>query len=328
MKKKVIATLLAGALLGAGAICLSACGSSSVSVPKGDKVTEDKWSAAFEKMPELENYTLKSSMNVQCKLSGTKTEANYYTGKKKDIKVEGNGKAESSSVVLYDKKGKTAYQESSSSSSASGSEDGEKGESKSKYVSKNYYELSETKDSYWRARYSLENSYSSDVESKSERKEEDFWEASETSYFASSSVSSLASIGSFYETNDKDTAVAKSIKVLYSKFTYSGGVYTADLYREVNITQESDLSSIYELVPCTVTVSFDGAQCCVIGLSIKCKGEGNAFKKDNYNIDYTYSGTSIYAVTDIGKTDASKKANKAITKAIDKAKAEKAEANN
>lgn len=334
MKKKFAAGLIAGVLAATSAIGLSACG--GVSIPKGDEVTKDKWAAAFEKTMELENYTLNASVSVDCKINGTVTEKNYSgidsaTGevkyKTKEIKVEAKASVSSEMTMLYDFKGNKAYSENTTSYKANGSDDGEEGSRQSKQVSKAYYELSEEKDdkkSYWRARYSLGEAESSDPESEIERYEEDFWRATETSNFTSNYIYSIAKDLEFYETDDKENAEEKSIVELYDKFVYAGGVYTANLFREVDVAEGYD-KSIYELVPCTVTVSFNSAECCVIGLGIKCKGEGNAFKKDSYNLDYTYEGVSAYAVTELKTTDVSKKANKDIVKAIEKAKQEKEE---
>ena len=212
--------------------------------------------------------------------------------------------------------------ETNAESNQKGAYDGEDAKSERKQVSKSYYELSEKKEDnkkFWRARYSLEENSASGSEGKEESYEEEFWYASETSSFASNYVSSMAEGMTSFYTSDGDDAEEKSIYELYESFTYAGGMYTATLYQEVKL-----YSGVYEMLPCTVTVSFNKSECCVIGLGVKIEGDGTAFEKDQYDLKYSYKGESVYALSDINATDATK-SDKDIVKAIDKAKQEKEE---
>ena len=90
------------------------------------------------------------------------------------------------------------------------------------------------------------------------------------------------------------------------------------------------MNGMEDVLECKVTISFNKAEKCVTGYGVKTEGEGN-LKADetyySYDMNYTYKGESVYAVTKIKTTDVSEKVNKDISKALEKAKAEAAEAN-
>lgn len=325
VKKKIIATLLAGALVGASAVSFAACGD-GVSMPKGNEVTAEEWAEFFETTLELKNYTMEYSVNATSTIKGTiKTPYDYSNPeKKKEQSVEGDSKSTMSGTVLYDEENKKAYSESKTTMKANSKADDEKGTMSGEESDKFYYERKE-EGKYWKTSYSYEQSKSETPEGKASKEEEKYWSAGTTNYFADSYIEDMISESTFYVTKEEN-AESENITALYDKFTYFGGVYTATLYRKVNI-----YSGFKDLVECTVLVSFNKAEKCVVGYSIKTVGEGN-LKEDStyssYDFSYTYKGESVYAVTNIRTTDVSKKVNKDVTKALDKAKADAAEAAN
>ena len=306
MKKKLIATLVAGAVLSTGIIGLTACGN-SVSLPKGEQVADaTAWAKAFEDTAELTNFTYEASLNIDQKGEGT-----LKNSKGEDEVVKYTAKTSSYNLTVYDKDADKAYVETTSSMDVKGTHKGKEEKQKSSGTEKDYYELKEKNDlykSYWNASYTKTESNGTD----GKYSREDYWDASSTSSYASNPLGNFSP--SFYE-NGSDEAVSKSITTLYDKFTYSGGVYTAELYRSASIAQMGT-----DRVKVEVKVSFSGGY--VIGVSYKAsKAEGElTLGTDKFN--YTYSVEAVYALKDIKKTDASKKANKDIKNAIQEAKDE------
>lgn len=325
MKKKILATVLAGAMAATCAASLAACGDSKVSMPKGDVVTADEWGEFFDNTLSLNNYTFEYSVASKATVNGTvKTAVDYSNPeKKKEQTVEGKSELSESGLYLYDEENKKAYSETTAASEASMKGDEDKSMSSDEEISKEYYELKE-EGVYWRTRYNKSDYSAESPTGKESNKEEGYWRASTTAYFADNYVEVFADadLVSFYDTKEEG-ATLKNITRLYDKFTFADGVYTATLYQEVGIYEALDLGDIIE---CTVSVSFNKAEKCMIGYSVKTKGEGNLKEETNtyynYNLDYTYEAEVVYSVTEIKTTDVSKKVNKDITKAVDKAKAD------
>ncbi len=308
MKKKLIATLVAGAVLSTGVIGLTACG--GLSVPGGEELAnKEAWTKAFTDTLALTNYTMENSSSQNINVKGT---VNNGT---KDLEQDFTIKTSATALIVYGEDNDKAYMESTSKSEGKGTYLGKEENANATYNTKAYYELKENKNdvkTYWGAEYAK-------VESKSSEgvyNEENYWAASVENHFMSNSISSLLYIAQFYET--KDAAAPKSIAELYEKFTYNGGVYTADLYTRVSLDNSGDLPYVNE--SCKVTVSFKGGY--VIGLVIKVDAEDSIEEANQYNLSYKCQTETIYTLKDIKSSDASKKVNKDITKAIDEAKAE------
>lgn len=340
MKKRIAAALLAGALAVSGTAGLSACG--GLSLPKGDEVTKEQWTAAIENMivrdSEIpDNCTLEFSHSEKKTAKGKKVIAIYNESMiRMELDISEAREAAENKMMLYDEPGNRAYRESRSQFK----EITERGVETRNYVSKSYYEPNVQKEDglyYWAAEYSLSKEEDGDGEC---RESENDWSAREISWFPSGAdfncyreafvrpcdVFEWAS--RFYETDDEE-AEPQRIADLYEKFTYSGGVYTASLYSYRTV--EDYYAPVATLIPCVFSISFNNAEGCVIGYEVKWEGAGTLFGKDNnfvgaeaemeYNFDYTYKCETVYSITNINKTDAAKKRNGDIAKAIEKAKA-------
>ncbi|MDE6411412.1 MAG: hypothetical protein K2L02_02620 [Clostridia bacterium] len=333
MKKKILATVLAGAMVATCAASLAACGDSKVSMPKGDEVTDTEWAEFFEKTTEVKNYTLEYSVDSTATIKGTyKAPTGMDITKKKEQTIEGKSKASESGLALYDVENNKAYSETKSSSELSMKGDEDKSTSESEGTEKEYYELKAEKEgvkTYWYADYSKFESSSESPLGKDSKKKEEYWDAYTEVEFAESYIYEIFEGDIYFYESKEENAEEKSILELYEKFTYADGVYTATLYKEVELYEVLELSDIIE---CTVKVSFNKAEKCVIGYSVKTEGEGNLKIEESnlvpvsYNLDYTYKAESVYSLTNIKSTDVSKKVDKDLTKALDKAKAEEANA--
>ena len=311
MKKKLIATLVAGAVLSTGIIGLTACGG-GLSIPKGGEVADEvAWVKAFTDTVALKNYTLESYSSIDYTLKGA------YKKNSKDVPVDITSKATASNLVLYDSENNKAYSEMSTNSDAKGTENGVEEGGKYSSTNKAYYELSEETDSvksYWRAKYSKGEIKSTEGVSS----EEEYWNAYETTSFMYSAMIGLSTNVMFYET--EEALIPQSVAALYDKFTYDGGVYTATLY----VT--ADFNKAEDKVECKVTVSIKDGY--VIGLGYKTGKIEDTLNSsatgDTYDYTYTYNADVVYVVSNVKSTDVSTKASKDITKAIQKAKDEKA----
>ncbi len=307
MKKRLIATLIAGAVLSTGLISLTACG---LSVPKGDKVNnEDAWKTAFERTADLTDFTFEGSATLAATIKGTVTTTNS-SGEK--VNKEHNYKVNNSASALYaygsDDK---AYFEAELKTEKKGTVTGKDCDETSSTNAKMYYELCEEKDNkktYWQAAYAKIDNKSLEEKTSTEK----LWQAEKTSYIVDPSVIDISG-NSFYA--DEETTTVSKLSALYEKFTYSDGVYTATLYKDVEVDDIAE-----DKMACTVKVSIKDGY--VIGLSVKIDAKNILYKKNAYDITYTYTQETTTVLKDIKKTDASKKVNKDITKAIEKAKAE------
>lgn len=332
MKKRIAAALLAGALAVSGTAGLSACG--GLSLPKGDEVTKEQWTAAIENMivrdSEIpDNCTLEFSHSEKKTVKGKG--AILFHDEWEEFDISDAREAAENKMMLYDKPGNRAYRESRSQFK----EITEKGVETRNYVSKSYCEPNVQKEDgyYWEAEYSL--SKEEDGDGECDEREND-WSACETSWFPSgdnfnyggnfASPRDVFEWGLFYETDDEE-AEPQRIADLYEKFTYSGGVYTASLYGYRTVGDYHAPAAT--LIPCVFSISFNNAEGCVIGYEVKWEGAGTLFGKKSgffdgeieYNFDYTYKCETVYSITNINKTDAAKKRNGDIAKAIEKAKA-------
>ncbi len=307
MKKKLVATLVAGMVLSTGLLSLTACG---LSVPKGDKVNnEDAWKTAFERTSDLTDFTFEGSATLAATVKGTVTTTNS-SGEK--VNKEHNYKLNNSLSALYaygsDDK---AYFEADLKTEKKGTVTGKDYDETSSTNAKMYYELCEEKDNkktYWQAAYGKIENKSLEEKTSTEK----LWQAEKTSYMVDPSVIDISGT-SFYA--DEETTTVSKLSALYEKFTYSDGVYTATLYKDVEVDNIAE-----DKMACTVKVSIKDGY--VIGLSVKIDVKDILYKKSVYDIEYTYKEEETVVLSNIKSTDASKKVNKDIKKAIDKAKAE------
>ncbi|MBD5631972.1 MAG: hypothetical protein HDP34_01915 [Clostridia bacterium] len=310
MKKRILATILVGAVAATTVMGLAACGGASI--PKGEQVTEEAWKNAFDKTTEFTNYTLNSSSDLDINLKGTVT----AKGSKK-VEVKSTVSTSSNQLFLYDKDGHTSYAEYTTESKGKSTADDEESNYSRKTTNKQYYTLCESNsliDTYWRASYSKSETKTEEGENYTEN----YWYANESLSFSSNQAAYVFN-DYFYDSNDKDTAKRAKLANLYDKFKYSGGVYKATLYYYQEVSEDYNLSDLLE---CKVTVSIkDG---CAVGYGIKINVKNaNLYLKDYYDIKYSYKLDAKCGITDVKSTDVSKKATKDITKVIDKAKADK-----
>lgn len=298
MKKKLVAILVAGVVLSTGLISMTACG---LSVPKGSEVADAAaWKMAFDRTDELKNCTMEISGKADLSVDGTvKDKTNTYTEKRSN-----------SGLVLINEEADMAYMELTSSMEQKGTSSGDEVNSNSSETAKAYYELNEkesTYKTYWCASYGKSEDKTIDSVSSSEH----YWKAREVSYISDAGSSSIAD-SLFYES--KDTIASSKIIDLFDKFTYSGGIYTANLYMNVYIGIAT------ERVECKVSVSIKDDY--VVGLGLNVDVSDRAYLKGYYDYKYTYKAESVCVISNIGSTDVSKKSNKDIKKAIEKAKSD------
>lgn len=318
MKKRVSAILCVCMMACVGTIGLTAC---DPSVPQGDMVSEETWKEAIQKTGEVTNYTLEAVLNTDCEVTGTVYERKNEDTAPRIYYIKSEADVDWDMTVLYDKDRNLAYREYSSESDMRGDNGLETETKHIKSTNKAYYELKEkTEDhtKYWRASQNERKSVEGDKYGESETSEKSDWRVSDTSSFMYNYINDMFDGTTFYETNDSENAKAVTLVNLYGSFTFSDGVYTANLYRKVELYR--DYVTINDFVPVTVTVSFNAAERCVTGCGIEGKGSGTLYRENAYNVQYTWKGKSVYSIGKIGSTEVSDKANKDIRKALNLAK--------
>ena len=70
MRKKLIATLVAGAVMSTGLIGLTACGGGH-DINKGEEVSKEDWAKAITATVEAKNYTVDAYQEMELKLTGS-----------------------------------------------------------------------------------------------------------------------------------------------------------------------------------------------------------------------------------------------------------------
>lgn len=320
MKKKIIATLLVGAVAVSSVVGLSACGGKSVSLPKGVQVDKEGWEKAFsyENMNKLDNYTLESSGSSNASIKGKEVDEDVT------YEIDLSAKSSSYALLLYNEKDGYAYSEAETSSSSKGTmKDSklnitEKESYKSSGSSKNYYEYDTGLETYWRASYSKSStSGTNSEEGKSSRNTEEYWNASTSNYLPNNYSNLSYLMGSkYYDKKDIKNAEGGYLPNLYEKFTYGDGVYTATLYKYFD-AEEVDIPVAYTVKVCIDSNGY------VVGYSEKVNESGTYNDiEDGVGTDCTYNikYDITFAVTNIGNTNPTTKSNKNITEAIKKAK--------
>lgn len=310
--KKLIAVLLVSVLTVLCVVSLASCG---ISIPAGDQVTEEEWKAAFANMSAIKNYTLNVARSINVDVKGSVT-----TDKTQEIVF----KAETGRTLieLMDFINEKAYRETTNKTVAKGVADGEQYDTFEELLNKDYWEFykADLYDQYWKLSYfkeaskNLERNYN----------QENFWNATVSSDFADLSVDNDVFYEYYYDSDLKDAKESRIVD-LYDKFTFSGGKYTAKLYQRVSL-----VSSVYEMLECTVTVSISKEHNCIIGFGVKVEGKGDVNEDMSfssltivYDLEYSYKGEYAFALTDIDNTKPETKLNGEMQKVLDKAKADK-----
>ena len=275
MKKKLIATMVAGAVLSTGLIALTACGG-GLSINKGEEVDAAGWKAAITATCDAKNYTVESYAEMELKAKGS------YEGIKDELgadSVDMNVKSTGEGKNYYDLENNTSYSKGTTKVKASGVPEGLKDETE--YQDKDYsIELYSVKDgdTYYMASY---NTIKEDAE----------WEV----YGSPVSVGSISDVTYVLKqtyATEKDGTVVKSISDLYESFTYSSGVYTATLYRS---------SSEY-----TISIAVKGGY--VVGYSMEViNSEEDEGFTSSESIKYVYN-FSDYGKTTVNPSNDAKKA--------------------
>lgn len=203
MKKKLIATLVAGAVLSTGLIGLTACGG-GLSINKGEEVDADGWVKALEATAEATNYTVESYEESNVDYSGT------VEGVTISFSVSGTDQGKTYVDIDND----TMYQ----SSTAKVTVKGDVPEAlKDQYSNKEYkYE-----QYYAKVNDTLYNASYSDASSEAA------WRVYDA--YSIDGPAEYLLYGSYSTTEDGEE---KSLDELYDAFTYKSGVYTATLYAD------------------------------------------------------------------------------------------------
>lgn len=212
MKKKLIATLVAGAVLSTGIIGLTACGG-GLSINKGEEVSKEDWAKAFTATMEAKNFTAESYAEESMSMKGSGEMLKLMIGVES---IDMSVKAVSQGKGYYDVENGTTYGTATAKVNVSGIPDDWKDEAK--------YQNSDVKTETYAVKDG-DTVYNAMYNSASE--EENKW-----SVYTTSSINTGLSyiLGASFAT-EKGGASA-TVSTLYDAFTYGGGVYTADLWLE------------------------------------------------------------------------------------------------
>ncbi len=273
MKKKLLATLVATAVLSTGIIGLTACGNPGGedkgddkipdTIVTGAEVTSEDWAKAFENTLAAENYTAKLYVENIFKAQGTDEELGEI-----DLTVTTTQEG----PCYYDKG--DSYSKAKVKVVATGVPDDE--ELQEEYKNQEFdienYTVKDG-DVYYSANYGIGT-------------EEDKWTVSTTS-------STMSLMGGVFDSCATEKGGERAeLSALYDSFTYADGVYTATLW-------------IYDSEN-TVSVSIKDGY--IVGYSTECltetEYEGNK-ESDGMKYVYTFSN---YGSTTVTPSDAAKKA--------------------
>lgn len=209
MRKKILATLLVGAVAATAAAGLTACGKDDGGVAKGEEVTEEAWKAAFAATVAAQNYTYE--MTSDYKVSGTVDSKKYSVHSATEQKF------------YYDAVNNHCYSVYTETYKTSGFKDAG--------IEEEDYDESQTEKTYtlkdgditWEAEYNSGD-------------EQPAWEADEYGYMRS--YAAYIAAGTYAA--EKDGA-QKALTELYSAFKYSGGYYAASLWTDFD---EEELTEV------------------------------------------------------------------------------------
>lgn len=278
MKKKLIAALVAGAVLSTGIIGLTACGGDALAINKGTEVSKEEWEAAFTASFEAKNVTIDSYMEMVIKAKGS------YEGMQEELGIDSVDLTVTTTARgtnYFDLDNGSYYSKSTSKTKATGVPEKlqeEQDEFKEREFSVEAYCVKDG-ETYYTAQY-----YGAHEDAE--------WEVATSSSLDMSSAGIEYAIDEEFATEAGGTTTAK-VSTLYDSFTYSKGVYTATLYRG---------SSEY-----TVCVAVKGGY--VVGYS---KEHTNSEEEETFSESQTTK--YVYNFSKYGKTTvkASKEAKKAV----------------
>lgn len=274
MKKKLIATLVAGVVLSVSLVSLTACGG-GLGVNKGEEVSNEDWAAAIEASATAKNFTVYSYVEMEIKAKGS------YEGMKDELGVDSldmNVKSTADGKIYFDLENGSYYSKATSKAKATGVPESLQGESN--YQNKDYaVEIYSVKDgdTYY-------NAYYSNLTEGAE------WKVSSSSSVESGAVDVRDVLTQSFAT--EEGGATATLSALYDSFTYSGGVYTATLWQHSAEVK--------------VSVSVKGGY--VVGYSMEVT---NAEEEEDFSVSevmktvYNFSG---YGSTVVKVSDAAKKA--------------------
>lgn len=270
MKKKLIATLFAGAVLSAGLIGLTACNNGGGhDINKGEEVDESGWRAAYTQTLEAKNFTMDTYSEITLKGRGSGNQVKEEFGVDSLNMSSKTTKEEKGS---YDFENSTYYKKENTSVKTSGIPDSLKDRFADKeYVTEQYAAPSD--GGVYSASY-----YGEEAEPK--------WQVIPGIEF-----SPMTNILNYTFATEKDGTQA-SVSTLYSEFTCKGGVYSATLYRG-----ETDY---------IVSVSIKGGY--VVGVSIEKTETFENEDFTESRTEKTIYNFSNYGSTTVKPSDAAKKA--------------------
>ncbi|MDE5721543.1 MAG: hypothetical protein K2I30_02210 [Clostridia bacterium] len=269
MRKKLIATLVAGAVMSTGLIGLTACGGGH-DINKGEEVSKEDWAKAITATVEAKNYTVDAYQEMETKMTGS-IEVLGITNLNISAKTTGEAKN------YYDLANGSFYVNSSVKATVSGVPDELKDEDEFQardYVMEQYGVKDGEK--YFMAYY----------DGTAQTPE---WSVREMPSIYNNGMAFL--FEGDYAT-EKDGTVA-TLSELYDAFTYSGGVYSATLWEDGD--EETKIS-----------LSIKGGY--VVGYSVEAtheEGDGNSSMTSSGKYVYNFSN---YGGTTVSASDAAKKA--------------------
>ena len=269
MKKKLIATLVASAVLSTGIIGLTACGGGNGGhdINKGEEVSKAGWAAAITATQSAKNYTADAYQEVDTTMTGNMGEL---------TNINLTGKTIGEAKFTYDLDNGGIYVKQTVKITVSGVPDelkGEDGYKDDEYVTESY--CVKEGDTYYTANY----------RGNAENPE---WSTGSTTSFSSGGLGYL--FNSTYSVEEDGTAV--TLSELYDAFTYSNGVYTATLWG--GGSEE------------TVSLSFKGGY--VVGYSFASTHEEGDEDSKMINSGKMIYNFSNYGSTTISPSDDAKKA--------------------
>lgn len=272
MKKKLIATLVAGAVLSASLVSLTACGG-GLSINKGEEVDEAGWKAAYTATLEAKNFTIDSYTEETVKMKGSMEEFGLDS-------IDMTVKSTAEGKIYYDLENSTNYTKGTSKVSVSGVPD-------------------ELKDKYENEEYTVETYSVKDGDTLYSATYYGYQEDPEWNVYSSPASLTVSSgsplsyyLGQSFAT--EEGGEAKKVNELYSAFTYKSGVYSATLWQSnVEIKVSVSIKGGY-----VVGFSYEGTYTQEDEESGSSYSEG---QKSVYNI-------SNYGSTTVSASDAAKKA--------------------
>ena len=279
--KKILTTLLVGAVALTAVAGLTACGGNN---DGGSAVTAEEWATAFENTIKAENYTVVSNIDMSMVTKAT------VEGQQMTSNVTLSGK----NTYYFDLAGKKSYEDGKLTEKMTGEGLPEEMLGEKTTETKTYSKIDGT--TLWACEYDSVNdewdAVGQPFESENAAKE----------YFAHTELSASLSAKQYYAAIPAE-GEAKALSELYSAFTYADGKYTATLYVQVE-------GNTYTEGKVTITIK-DGY---VTLLQAESSGETTQM-----GATITSTSKTAYAISNIGSTQVTEP-EKALA-AIDAAKA-------